>query len=61
MANILNILFGHKFPSTQKYEEGLIKEKRDYERFVEFEKSPLLLRYNELDKEIADTLGKEDF
>lgn len=52
MANILSVLFGYKFPSTQKYEESLIKVKRDYERFVEFEKSPLLLRFNELDKEI---------
>lgn len=52
MANILSVLFGYKFPSTQKYETYLINEKRDYERFVEFKKSPLLLRFKELDKEI---------
>lgn len=52
MANFLHNLFGSKFPSTQKYEEYLTNVKRDYERFIEFENSPLLSRYNELDKEI---------
>lgn len=52
MANFLSSLFGSKFPSTHKYEEYLIKLKSDYERFIEFETSPLLARYNELDTEI---------
>lgn len=52
MANFLNVLFGSKYPSTQKYEEYLIKLKNDYERYIEFKESSLLIRYNELDKEI---------
>ncbi len=52
MANFLSALFGNRFPSTHKYENYLNQTKADYERFVEFEKSPLLARYNELDAEI---------
>lgn len=52
MANFLSALFGNSFPSTHKYENYLNQTKADYERFVEYTKSPVLKRYNELDAEI---------
>ncbi len=52
MINFLSVLFGNRFPSTQKYENYLDQTKADYERFLEFEKSPLLARYNDLEEEI---------
>lgn len=49
MATIFGIQFGSKFVSTKKYEAILNKERNDFERFTNFEKSELLNRYNALD------------
>ena len=49
MARFFGIQFGSRFVSTKKYESFLNREKNDFERFVAFESSELLKRYNYLD------------
>ncbi|MDO4461673.1 MAG: family 16 glycosylhydrolase [Bacteroidia bacterium] len=45
---LFSFLFGGKYPSTKSYENKCIKHEADYKRFLEFEKSQSLARYNEL-------------
>ena len=49
MASLFGIQFGSKFPSTKQYEASIDKGRADYERFINFESSELLKRYEELD------------
>lgn len=49
MASLFGIQFGSKFPSTKQYEASIDKGRADYEKFINFESSELLKRYEELD------------
>ena len=46
------ILFGKKFPNTQKYEDQQNRLRNDYARFQELENSSLYQRYQELDRKV---------
>ncbi|MGQ1890579.1 glycoside hydrolase family 16 protein [Thermophagus sp. OGC60D27] len=50
MAGILNILFGRKFPDTQKYEDRQNQLRSDFARYLEIENSSLYQRFQELDR-----------
>src|SRR5690554_5318568 len=46
------ILFGNRFPNTQKYENQQNRLRDEYARFLELEESSLYQRFQELDKEV---------
>ncbi len=54
MASLLGIIFGSKFPTTEKYEASFHKLKDDFDRFNQLKESDKLNRYNEL-KQITES------
>ncbi|MFT3738031.1 MAG: hypothetical protein QM786_04685 [Breznakibacter sp.] len=50
MANFFSFLFGSKYPSTNKYEADLQQLYADRKRYLEFEESPIYIKFLQLDE-----------